>query len=129
MHICKTVHSLSKTKSVGIILTPWAMFVTNFRISIACGFCCSVEKKLFFGIFRPVFSILPHLKCYSRNLNGCIMFPLYATFVPNLTSLGLLSPETSFAEKKQSTTQTASQTPSLFCEHQCAALPASDTMK
>jgi len=42
---------------------------------------------------------LPPLKLFSGNLSARIIPKLDATFVPNLTFLGLLSPEISFGEK------------------------------
>jgi len=49
----------------------------------------------------------PQLKTFSR-ISARIILVLDATFVPNLTFLGLLSPEILFGEK------TVTQTPSLI---------------
>jgi len=108
----KAVHNL-KTKSLGIILTPRAVFVP---ISHFYYFWFLRDKKIVLILaFLP---ILPQLKTFSKNLSVYI-FPIPdATFVPNLTFLGLLSPEIKFKEKTvttQTPTQTDRQIPSLFC--------------
>jgi len=41
-------------------------------------------------------------KLFSENLSTRFILVLDATFLPNLTFLGLLSPDISFGEKKQS---------------------------
>jgi len=61
----------------------------------------------FFVLFFFV-QILPQLKNFSRNLSVHIIYAIDTTFVPNLTFLGLLSPEILLGEKK------VTQSPSLF---------------
>jgi len=80
-----------------------------------------VEKNVLILALWPIFNVFflqicHSYKTFSRNLSVCITD---ATFVPNLTFLGLLSPEKYRLEKKQSPTQTDThktpvQTPSLF---------------
>jgi len=57
---------------------------------------------------RPENANFATIKNFSRNLSTHIILVLDATFVPNLTFLGLLSPEISFGEK------TVTQIPSFF---------------
>jgi len=68
-----------------------------------------------FCLFLAFLQILPQLKTFPKNQNACIILILDATFVPNLTFLGLLNPEISFREK--TVTPTDTKTPSLFCHH------------
>jgi len=56
--------------------------------------------KLKNSTFGQFFALLPKLKNVSRNLSVRIILILDATFVPNLTFLGLLNPEILFGEKK-----------------------------
>jgi len=64
--------------------------------------------KSFFCLFMSVccanFSTIK--KTSSKNLNVCVILVLDVTFVPNLTFLGLLSPEISFGEKTYTQTPT-----------------------
>jgi len=63
-----------------------------------------------FGFLAVFLQILPQLKTFSKHLFARIILALDTTFMPNLTFLGLLGPEISFGEKKQSRIQT----PRLF---------------
>jgi len=84
-----------KTKSSGIILGPWATFVPCLHFYYLC---CSAWRQMcsfwrFWSVFLRFLLILPQLKSfYPKNLSACIILVLDATFVPNLTFLGLLSP-------------------------------------
>jgi len=51
-----------------------------------------------FSLFWHFLQILPQLKTFPKNLSVRIILVLDATVVPNLTFLGLLSPEISFGE-------------------------------
>jgi len=69
------------------------------------------SKNVLFLAFLANFDTIKNI---SKNLHACIIIILDATFVPNLRFLGLLSPEISFGEKKQSPTQTPTQLISPF---------------
>jgi len=53
----------------------------------------------FFGLFLYFLQILLQLKTFSETSSVHIILILDATFVPNLTFSGLLSPEISLGEK------------------------------
>jgi len=63
------------------------------------------------GAFRPILAfflqILPQLKTFPKSARSILL--LDATIVPNLTSLGLISTEIPFGEKKQSPTHPPTQ--------------------
>jgi len=59
-----------------------------------------------FGLFWFFCKNLATIKKLFQNLNVCIILVLDATFVPNLTFLGLLSPDMSFGEKTVTHTDT-----------------------
>jgi len=91
-----------KTKSLGIILTS-AMFVpiSTFLLFLVSELVCGEEHVFlaflayflrFFASFARIKFISPKLKCTHHPCTN-------ATFVPNLTFLGLLSHEMSFVEK------------------------------
>jgi len=92
-----------KTKSPGIILTLWAMFVpiTRFLLFLVSEVECG-KHVLFFWLFLDflsVFTIFATDKTFSRNLSAHNIPVIDANFVPNLTFLSLLSPKISFREK------------------------------
>jgi len=98
----KAAHNL-KTKSLGIILTRWAMFVPSFTFlrflifEIMCG-----EECVHFWLSWPIFAVFANfatINIFSRNLSTHIILVLDATFLLHLMFLSLLSPEISFAEK------------------------------
>jgi len=88
----KAVHNL-KTKSLGVILTPWAMFVP-----VSAFLQCLVSEVACAHLWHTFATIK---KTFSKNQSARIIFVPDATFVPNLF-LGLLSPEILLG-KKQST--------------------------
>jgi len=63
---------------------PISAFLLFFVSEVACD-----EKSAHFATIKKL----------SKNLSACIILVLYATFVQNLTFLGLLSPEISFGER------------------------------
>jgi len=89
------VHNL-KISSSGIIFTPWAMFVpiSTFLLFLVSEVVCG-EYVLISGFFVQILQ----QSNFFKNLSACIILVLDATFMPNLTFLGLLSPEISFGEK------------------------------
>jgi len=93
----KAVHNV-KTKSSGIILTPWAMFapISAFLPTLFSEVVCGEECAHFSTIFAN-FTII--IKLFSKTQSVRIILTLDTTSVPNLTILGLLSPEVSFGEK------------------------------
>jgi len=62
-----------------------------------------------FGVYFANFATINNF--FSKNLSARIILVLDATIVPNLTFLGLLSPEISFGEKNS---HPPTQTHSLF---------------
>jgi len=61
---------------------------------------CFFWKIGVFGVFLAFFANFATIrKLFSRNLSARIVHVLDATFMPNLTFLGLLSFEISFGEK------------------------------
>jgi len=90
----------------------------NFHISTIFGFCGSVWRLIcyflaFFCKFCQNYTTFP------RNRSAHIILVLDATFLPNFTFLGLLSPEIPFGEKAVTHTDTQLTTPSanLSAEH------------
>jgi len=79
------------------------------------------EKLALFDLLFLCFflQILPQQKTFSKILSMCIIRILDATFVPNLTFLGLLSPEILFGEK--TVTQPPTETPRSF-RHLCTSV-------
>jgi len=75
------VHNL-KTKTSGIILTPWAMFVPNSAfVLFLVSDVPRREDVLIFVIFRLFLPILTQLKTFSKNLSAPIILVLDSTFV------------------------------------------------
>jgi len=77
------------------MLVPISAFLLCLVSDVARG-----EECAHFGIFEAVF-----VANFAKNLSAHIILVLDATFVPNLTFFGLLSPEISFAEKSPDTHQ------------------------
>jgi len=78
------------------MFVPTSEFLLFVYYAVAHGEECSFLA--FFGLLFALFlQILPELK--NSGLGVHIIPVLDATFVPNLTFLGLLSPEISLAEK------------------------------
>jgi len=81
---------------------------TAFRLFVASEVAREEECALFaIFLLNCVFlPILPQLKLLFKNLIALIMLVFDATFVLNLTFLGLLSREISFGKYTHSHTQT-----------------------
>jgi len=62
-------------------------------VALPCEWFCKI------GILAVFVNFAAIKKTFSENLRACIIFVQDATFVPNLTFLGVLSPEISFEEK------------------------------
>jgi len=95
----EAAHNL-KTKSLDIILTPCTFVpISAFLLFLVSEVACGEQFEHFWHFVAYFWQFLPQLKKLSKNLRVSIIFVIDTTFVPNLTFLGLLSPETSYGEK------------------------------